>query len=83
MIDLANKSFAHVVTHGGRIVFMVTDKGDDIIERIAAAARSLEKIESDPGQHADLSKHGIAELSEGTFAIEEIQKTVKGLTLKQ
>lgn len=83
MIDLANKSFAHVVTHGGRIVFIVSDKGDDIIEHIAAAAISLEQIGPDPGKHADLSKHGIAELSEGTFAIEEIQKTVNCLTSQQ
>ena len=73
MIDLSGRSYISIETVGGRSLFMVTSKDDDAVEIATAAARALEQIESNPGQMADLSKHGVASIALGVDAVESIQ----------
>lgn len=80
MVDLANQSFVCLTTSGGRVVFAIADKRDDVTHHAVTMARSLEQIEPDPGPNAGLESHGIARWSLGMPAIDEIQKILQGLT---
>jgi hypothetical protein len=79
VMNLSDRSYAYIKTHGGREVFVIADKDDDETDGLATLARFLEGIESDPGQQADLTAHGVSEWSVGTPAIEAIQETLRGL----
>ena len=79
MIDLSSKSYISIETRGGRSLFMITDKADDAVEIATTAARALEQIESNPGQMADLSKHGVVSIALGIDAVESIQTTLRDL----